>query len=100
MEKELTATGNDVVFVGAHGYTADSLEEQKEIHSQMSYALLQERRDASFRDTWGRQDRHDIYVFGPDGKLLEQIHGTTTAGSVAGYDKLKAQLLAHLPTKP
>jgi len=89
-----------VVFVAAHGYTARSLEEQEAIHSRMTYPLLQERRDASLRDIWGRKDRHDIFVFDPDGKLLEQIHDTKTAAGKAGYAKLKGQLLAHLPKLP
>ena len=89
-----------MVFVGAHGRSANSLEEQEEIHSQMSYPLLQETEGASLRDTWGYKDRHDIFVFGPDGTLLEEIHDTTTVGSAAGYAKLKAQLQAHLSAKP
>ena len=89
-----------MIFVAAHGRSANSLEEQAAIHSRMSYPLLQEVNGATLRDAWGFKDRHDIFVFARDGKLLEQIHDTKSAGSAAGYATLKTQLLAHLKDTP
>ncbi|MCO4760227.1 MAG: hypothetical protein KC502_01905 [Myxococcales bacterium] len=96
MHKELTASGYDVAFVGAHGKSADSLSEQKAIYERMGYALLQERDEASLRDVWQTKNRHDIFVFDPAGGLVAQIHDTKNAMTPDGYAKLRAKLLTLL----
>lgn len=68
----------------------------------MSYPLLQERKGASLRDTWGVTDRSDVYVFSPSGELLEHILAVNNVSSPGGYTIFKDKLLVHLgdATKP
>ncbi|GEM_PF-2669320 len=93
IHKDLVKAGTDHAWVGLHAPSAQALRHQRQIDRATTYPLLQETEAKWLRNHYGKNSRHDAFVFDKDGALVKHFEGRNSRPfTVDELDALKAAI--------